>query len=227
MASYFALVQKIYGTPSGRDRDKTYVHVIRSARTFSGTFQELLLLAPWNDPAHNDYAIAITDVEHNAIRSGAFPLTWGPGSLPKWQWNGAERGSWVDPEDDQSAWQAGVPIPDDRWIVRIFDLTPGHPQAIQIGSEDMDEDPVLIERWLKLFNPDDTPSNTNAQDQKTEIGNKRMIFDFSNGEASFSVDPSVVGRIVFGTNHQYRLIGPADEDRYEVNIWGRVLRAVD
>ena len=76
MASYFAVIQKIYRAPSGRNRDKTYVHIIQGARTFSGTFQELLLMAPWNDPL-NDYVVEITQAEHTAIQNGSFPLTWG------------------------------------------------------------------------------------------------------------------------------------------------------
>ncbi len=227
MSSYFAVVQKVYRRPSGRERDKTYVHIIQGARTFGGTFQELLLLAPWNDSTDNSYIIEITEAEFNAIQNDSFPLTWGTGNLPKWQWNLAtvERGSWIDPEDDTSTWQLDVPIPDDRWIVRIYDLTPGHPQAVQLGSEDFDEDVANVTRFLKLFNPDDTPNGTNAQDQKTEIAGKQMIFDFSNGEASFEVARDRVGRISFGTDHQYRVVGPAGESSYTAFIYGRVLRA--
>ena len=227
MSSYFSIVQKISQRPNGRDLNKTYVHVIHGARTFGGTFQELLLLAPWNDPTSNSYVIEITEAEHVAIQNDSFPLTWGVGSLPKWQWNTvvSERGSWIDPEDDTSTWQLNVPIPDDRWIVRIYDRTPGHPQAIQLGREELDEDPVNVVRFLKLFNPDDTPNSTNEQDQKTEIGGKLMIFDFANGEAQFDVARDQVGQVNFGTNHRYRIVGPAGEENYTAVIYGRVLRA--
>ncbi len=228
MTAWFAVVQRVWPHAAGRDKDKTYVHIIQGARTYGGTFAELILLAPWNDPTINDYIIEITEAEHSSIQNGSFPLLWdGNANLPKWQWNTStvERGSWSDPEDDTSTWTAGVPIPDDRWIVRIFDRTPGHPQAVQIGTEDMDEDPAQIERFLKLFNPDDTPNGTNAQNQKTEIADKRMIFDFTAGEANFFVDPSAVGAIDFPTNGTYRVIGPAGENFYRANIFGRVLRA--
>ena len=154
-------------------------------------------------------------------------MHWGTATLPKWQWNTgtSERGSWLDPEDDTSAWQNNVAIPDDRWIVRIYDRDPGDPAAIHLGTEEFDEDVTNVTRWLKLFNSDDTPNGTNAQNQKTDIAGKHMIFDFTNGETTFEVARNGAGNIEFGTSPKYRIIGPAGETSYRAMIFGRVLRA--
>ena len=209
---------------AGRDLDKTYVHIIQSARTHSGTFQELLQLAPWNDPQVNVYAVEITKPEFNAIQNGSFPLTWGKANLPKWQWNGTERGSWSDAEDDQSTWQTNTPIPDDRWIVKIYDRDPGDPQVVHLGIEELDEDPINVTRFLKLFNPDDSPNNTNAQDQKIVMGDRQMIFSFSGGEATFEVARDKIGNVKLSTDHRYRVVGPTGEMSYLARVFGRVLR---
>lgn len=226
MPSFFAVIQKVYSHPGGRDRNKSYVQVLQGARTFGGTFAELLNLAPWNDPTSNDYAIEITQAEHTAILNGSFPLTWGTPNLPKWQWNTvtSERGSWSDPEDNTSTWQLNVPIPDDRWIVRIYDIDPTNPAAVHLASEELDEDVTDVVRFLKLFNSDDTPNGTNAQNQKTSIAGHRMIFDFTAGVTSFSISRTRVGIIDFPTNHEYRVMGPGGEASYVAQIFGRILR---
>ncbi len=227
MSKYVAKVQKVYRHQSGRDSDKTYVHIIHGVKSFGGTFQELLLLEPWNDPTYKDYLVEITKAEFDSIQNRSFPLTWGPANLPKWQWNAttAERGSWADPEDDTSAWQPNVPIPDDRRIVRIWDRPSGDVGAVHLGTEDLVEDSTNVTRFLKLYSQDDVPLTTNAQDQMTEIAGKMMIFSFTNGEAPLIVARDRTGVIEFGTNHEYKVVGPNGETFYQVRIFTPVLRA--
>lgn len=224
MSSYFAVVQKVYQHLSGRDRDKAYVHVIGGARTFGGTFEELLQLAPWNDPDYNDYAVEITEAEHQAIQNGFFPLTWGTASLPKWQWNGSERGSWSDPEDEGSMWRSGVPISDDRWIVKIYDKEPSAPSAVHVAADEFVEGDGDMTRYVKLFNSDGTASKTNAQDQRVNIAGRRMVFDFTRGVTTLQVSCDQEGQIDFLTDHQYRVVGPNGENSYIATVCTRVLR---
>lgn len=224
MSCYFVVVQKVTDRLCGRNLDKKYAHVMCSARRDSRSFQDLVKLSPWNDSLFKEYLVEITQTEFEAIKDGSDPLTWGTPNQPKWQWNGSECGSWVNPTDDTSVWQPGVPIQDDRWIIRIYDRAPGDPQANHVGSEKMDESATLVTRWIKLFNPDDTPNITNEQDRKVDIGGQRMIFDFTNGETSLEISPERPGTVLLLTNHQYRVIGPSGEMSYTANIYGRVLR---
>ncbi len=220
----------------GRNRDTTYVNVVSSARQIQESAGDYITnhpAHPWADPAFKEFIVDLTDQQAQDIRDGTNPLAWDDlHSLPRWQQRNDgsgstyEVGSWADPEDAQSAWQADTAIPDDRWIVRLYDGDPGVSGA-HIASLDLDEDSFSGEKTihLKLYTAADAPSGTNTQNQQTVIAGKLMVFDFTAGVTTFGIKTTTAGSITFPSNHAYKVIGPAAEDRVEFRIFGRSLEA--
>jgi hypothetical protein len=185
---------------------------------------------PWADSGYHEFIVDITDQEaadYRALNTEAF-FNDSMGNLPKWQQetDGSastySRGSFVDPEDDQSTFTADTALADDRWIIRLYDADPGT-TGIHTGSVDFDEgtgDQII---YMKLFNSDDTPSTTNAQNVKTPIGGKLMVFDFTAGVTTFSVSTAAVGTVSFRSDTRYRAVHPNNELFIEYRIFGRVL----
>ncbi len=217
----------------GRNLDKTYINVIASTRQLQETANDFITnnpTHPWADSQFREFIVDITSQQAEDIRDGTNPLTWGRASLPRWQQrtDGSgetyEPGSWADPEDDQSVWSTD-PLPDDRLIVRLYDDDPAG-SGEHLAALDLDEDSHSGEMtiYLKLFTPSDSPSGTNAQDQKTEIAGKLMIFDFTSGVTTFGIKTDTVGELKFPSNHQYRVIGPGDETFVQFRVFGRSLR---
>ncbi len=219
----------------GRNLNKTYVNVLSSVRQIQETASEFVTnnpTHPWADDQFKEFIVDLTYQQADDIRDGTNPLTWDDKyNVPRWQQQNdgsgstPSFGSWADPEDDQSVWSLATPIPDDRWIVRLYDGDPGA-SGVHIGALDLDEDSFGGEKtiYLKLFTADDTPSGTNAQDQKTEIAGVRMIFDFTSGVTIFGVDTVLAGQARFPSNHAYRVIGPSGEKEVLFNIFGRSIK---
>jgi hypothetical protein len=208
------------------------VNVVGSIRNISvdaATFVAQNPTHPWSDPGFREFIVDIPTNEAEAIQSGATTLfNDGRGNLPKWQQetDGSastySRGSFADPTDDQTAFTADLALPDDRWILRLYDADPGT-TGVHVGSLDFDEATGDQTIWMKLFDQDDVPSTTNAQNQKTPIAGKLMIFDFTNGVTTFGVSTATVGTIRFSSDARYRAIHPSNEAFIEYRIFGRVL----
>lgn len=229
--AWVAIVQRSRGK-CGRDSDKTYENVVYSVRqlkTDAPTFVAQNPAHPWVDPLYREYIVDIPTNVGEAIKSGVQPLFYdGMGNLPLWQnenegsASAYSPGSFADPEDNQSAFLAGVELGDDRWIIRLYDDDPAT-TGVHVGSLDFDEAPGEQTIYMKLFNSDDTPSATNVQDTKTEIGGKLMVFDFTNGVTTFGVSTNQVGVIQFQSDSRYRAIHPNGETRIFYRIFGRTL----
>ena len=219
----------------GRNTNKTYINVLANLRQLAdvdlATWLTNNAAHPWADPAFNEFLIELTEQEYLDFRDDVNPMfSDGQQNQPRWQQQTAgsgsakDFGSWSDPENSGSTWQANVPIPDNRWIIRIYDDDPTT-IGVHIAEEDLDEEKVtgFVVRYLKLFNSNDIPSNTNAQNQKTEIAGKQMIFDFTAGVTTFNVSTMVPGLINFPSNHEYRVVGPSGEKAVMWRIFGRTL----
>ena len=156
----------------GRDQNKTYENVVASVRsiaTDANTFVAQNPTHPWSDPGFKEFIVDITDEQGEDVRSGVNPLfVDGLGSLPRWQQETEGSGStyapgsFADPEDDQSVFTADVALPDDRWIVRLYDNDPGT-TGVHVGSLDFEEGTGDQTIYMKLFSSDDVPSATNVQ----------------------------------------------------------------
>ena len=226
MASFFLVVQKSFPN-AGRNLNLTYVNVVTGARSDGRTFANLILLAPWNDPQFPEFIVEITEQEFDDIQSGVIPLfSDGISSQPRFQQrvtgtgSTSELGSWSDPTDNTSTWQPNTPISDDRWILRTYDADP-LTTGVQIASDQLEEGTGRKVYFLRLFNQNDVPSNTNAQNQLTIVGNIKMIFDFTAGVTTFGVPTNAPGETTFPSNHFYRQTGPAGEKEFKVEVFGR------
>lgn len=223
----------------GRNRNLTYVNVLFQTRRLDGVASLSEWLTnnaghPWTDPTFNEFVIEITEAEFNQFQAEEFPFFHdGRTNKPKMQQqfatSGAPKslGAFADPTDAGNVFTVGAVLQDQRWIVRIYDEDPVmFPSANHIGHDEFDESETsaLAIRYLRLFDENDVPSSTNAQNQRAEIGGKLMDFDFFNGVASFQVDLSRAGEGIFPSNHQYRIVGPNGEDAYTWRIYGKVLR---
>ncbi len=202
---------------AGRNSNQTYVNVIRAVQPSDVPFASL-------PPAPaGEFFVEITQVQFDAIKlEGVFYE--GYGNLPRWQSDLTDLGSYADPTDSGTTFTADVQVSDPRWIIRIYNNSLRRAQD-HIAAEDLDEDDVSpsVTRYLRLFNADDTQSTTNAQDQRTEIGGKLMIFDFTNGDTDFNVALNQTGEIVFPSNGRYRIVGPGGENEVRWQIFGRTL----
>ena len=222
----------------GRDQDKTYINVLKSTRQITSdaaTWAAANPSHPWADPGFNEFIVDLTDQQAADINNGVNPLNWDTQNNPRWQQQFAGSGavpsfgSWADPAVE-SGWQADAPIPDDRFIVRIYtDIN----TTDQVASEEFDEAPGSVVRFVKLFNSDDTPSGTNAANQRVDIGGKMIDFDFGSsaepprpgaGVARLNFATDVSGRGQWDSNHRYKLTGPAGEKSYVWQVFGKTLR---
>ena len=224
--AFYIVVRKSYAG-AGRDRDKIYVNVVLKASTFRGTFAELLLLAPWNDPKSVDFAAEITKQEYDDFKNDVvLRFHHGLGNQPTLQYNTttAEFGSWVDPTDDATVWQPGVQISDDRFIVNIFDGNPlsngEHVALIQLDESNADKT-----MNFRLFNSDGTPNDTNENDKKINLGDKLITLSFTKGIASFKIAQNIGGVTGLNSDGTYHIVGPAGEEHFQVEIYANTLRA--
>jgi len=225
MVSFYLVVQKSFPN-AGRNLNQTYVNVVTGARSDGRAFASLILLAPWNDPQFPEFIVEITEQEYDDIQSGVTPLINDVINQPRLQQrvtgtgSTTELGSWSDPTDDTTTWQANITIPDDRWILRTYDADP-LTTGVQIASDQLSEGAGRQVYFLRLFNQNDVPSNTNAQNQLTIVGSIKMIFDFTAGITTFGVSTDIPGEATFPSNHFYRQIGPAGEKEFKVEVFGR------
>ena len=219
---------------AGRNQNKTYVNIPKNTRQIvsdAATFVADNPTHPWADPLFHEFIIDLTDQEAQDIRDGVTPLFHsGFQNEPLWQQQVATSaatkafGSFADPESAASVFTLGTPLDDDRLIIRLYDgdpLTTG----VHIAALDLDEGSDAGRKVInmRLFNPDDTPNLTNAQNQQTEIAGKLMIFDFTAGISDFGVNTNLTGGVDFPSNHRYRIIGPVSEDRVTFRVFGRTL----
>lgn len=139
MPALFAVVRRFYEN-AGRDEDETWINVIYDVRTDGRDFATLITLEPWSfgeghqhwlDKGYYDFIVELTQNQYNQAQANGLYHD-GNANLPMYQQqntgSGATTslGSWADPEDDLTAWNAITPIPDPRWILRIYE---GNPDA--------------------------------------------------------------------------------------------------
>lgn len=232
MPCWYAIVQKLR-PGCGRSQDKTYVNVVDRTGNSPDTFAAVIANPPWNNPENPEFIVEITQQEFYDFTNGTNPRYHSEfGNLPRWQQETAglkSFGSFADPQI-ASGFTVGLPLPDDRWIVRIFDGDPGV-AGVHIATLDLDEgqDAGRKVMYLKLYDENDIPSTTNAQNRKTEIAGKRMIFDFTSGVSTFGIktiiQPGGGGDVIFPSNHVYRVVGPSGESIFTAQIYGRDIEA--
>ena len=125
---------------------------------------------------------------------------------------------------------------DDRFRVRILDAATEVANVLEDEEFTADPDGIIktAERFIRVYREDDTPWNTNAANQRTEIGSKLIDFDFGNaadpplpaGFARFFVDiddskPGFCG--TFGSNHRYKIITPSGRNFYQWKKYSKVV----
>lgn len=248
MTAFVAVIERQRGGCS-RNQDLTYVHVVKNYDRLPGTDLAAWITAhpthPWNDTQFSEYVVELdTEAEYDTLAALGVNHQ-GRQNLPRWQQQAGNTGStkalgnYADPTDDQTTFTVGSNIPDDRFILRFYDDDPvAEPAAVQIGKEEFDETAATVTtRYIRLFDPTDTPINTNAGNQRTQVGPNLMDFDFgsshtpslSAGVTSFGVDISKTGNLYFRDNHRYRVFVPDDgspSGAYHAQIFGKVLRVV-
>lgn len=229
---HVAIVERLL-SGMGRNQNLTYVRVVTNTRALAvdaATFVSQNPTHPWADPVFREFIVDLTDQEAADIEDGTNPLTWNVGNQPRWQQetdgSGSTKsfGSFADPESAASAFTADVPVPDDRFIVRLYDGDPLG-AGVHIASLDLDEGQDAGRKVinLRLFSQNDVPSGTNAQNQLTEIAGKLMIFDFTAGITTFGVNTNLTGSVSFPSNHQYRVLGPGGEIQVNFRVFGTTL----
>lgn len=225
----------------GRNQNQTYINAMVGLRDLFGfvTLTDWIndpvnATHPWNDVLFNEFIIELTPQQFSDFEDDTVPLfSSGLFNLPRWQQQAtgtgqtADFGHWTDPTDSLTLWVAGVPIADPRWIVRVYDqdpvVNPG--TAVHLASEEFDEDTVTPTRgrFIRLFSANDTPNNTNAQNQRTTIGGKLMDFDFTAGVAPFNIAVNMTGKGEFPSNGEYRITGPGNETSYIWRVFGKTI----
>lgn len=227
---------------NGTAPNKTYVNVlIEVQRSNQSNWLLLLQNSGLGDPAFHRFAVEMTEAQYDLYNELESKYHDGHTNLPRWQHQTGESsqtlaiGSFADPESAASAFSAGVQIPDDRLIVRVYNENPGT-IGVHIPSEDLDESsvPGFVRRYLRLFTPADAPIGgavANAANVKTVIAGKNMIFDMGSshspallpGASSFEVPTTKAGTVLFPSSGSYRIVGPAGEKQVIWSIYGRRL----
>jgi len=227
----------------GRNIDQDHVHVVAGLRLIGkyatlADFVSAEPTHPWNNIQFNEYLVELTEAEHNTLNADGL-FHDGRGNLPKWQQQAGNTGStknfgnYADPTNSGSTFTVDVQLDDVRYIFKVYDDDPvAVPAANHIGFEEFDQSTGQeITRYLRLQNQNEVNINTNLANQRTHIGGKLMDFDFgsshipalSAGITSFRVSIDQTGKIIFGSNHRYRFVGPDGEEDYRAEIFGKVL----
>lgn len=227
--SFVAIVQKSY--PREGRTQSTYINIVRNIRLLDSSLADWIAANanhPWNDPEYVEFIVELTDAQTLLLRDDRFHD--GVPSQPKWQQrttgtgSATELGSWVDPTNSSTAWQADVPISDDRWILRVFD---GNPLGVgvHVARQQLDEDLGVGQSiiFFRLFNPDGTPSDRTELDSKVKIGKTRMILSFTNGVAMFAVKTDRPGVAELHASDAYRIDGPNNEKEFIAEVFGLAL----
>ena len=222
----------------GPRSNKTYVQVVNQARLIGNENETLDQYfaresnSVWLDPGENEYLIEVPKSVYDSIRDGTYPLFHdGYSNLPIWQQetdtsgSAASFGSFEDPEDKNSTFTRDQELPDDRFILRVWDEDPGQDgSAVNIHSEEVDEDRANpgIERYFKLYFADGTEVNRNVQNDKVNVDGRSLSLDWgtsadpalSPGVAKFVIWNEFTGTGAINSDGQYRLLGPNDESGY-------------
>lgn len=239
----------------GRNQNQTYVNVAVNKRELGNSnetlaqFQDREPSAAWFDPGYNEFAIEISADFYRdvGVEAGAvFPL-YHDGRLnqPRFQQQNTTTGdalalgSYADPTDAGTAFTADQELPDDRFLIRIYDDDPiTNPSANILEFEEFTADPTgvtkIAERFIRVFDASDTPLNTNAADQRVQIGDKLVDFDFGSaadpalpaGIARFFIDisqdsPGNIG--TFTSNGRYKVITSSGQDFYQWRKYTKVI----
>lgn len=253
-----ALFAKVWKSYPEADRmgNSTYVNVVRSLHdTRPRTWAEDIARSedPWNVPASNEFIIELTEQQYGLLNASHGMFHDGFINLPKVQqrvaWNGGARpptelGSYADPADDASAWSANVnvPIPDDRFRLRVYDAhSGGTPTGNPLSAVELIEGVASGRKlyYMAVFESDDVQVGWNNVRQ-TDIGSRGFSFPFGSshlaaeGEAldagvtSFGVPTNDTGVAVLNSSGLYKLYGFVDGQEeplagFTVRIRGRDL----
>ena len=232
----------------GPRENRTYVDVAIEARIIGNTNETLAQYqarepdSVYFDPQNDEFLIEIAESFFNDIQSGAEPLFHdGFLNLPLWQQENATTGdplslgSYSDPEDRLSTFQPNVSLPDDRFVLRVYDKDPvADGTAVNIGSEEFFEDSVntTVERFWRLFDKDENPINRNAANDRLLIDGYWLDIDWgssdslSAGVARFFVSVEATAQTEFKSDAGYRVLGPDQETSYSWIVYTKTLRAV-
>ncbi|MGI9490493.1 MAG: hypothetical protein ACR2RF_32290 [Geminicoccaceae bacterium] len=232
----------------GPRENKTYVNVAPQSRIIGSTDETLDQYqarepdSVWFDPGNNEFLIEISKTLYNDIQSGTFPLLHdGYSNLPVWQQQNTisgdalSLGSYDNPEDSNSAFVVDRALPDDRFILRIYDKDPvTDGTAVNIGSEEFLEDKTTttVERFLRLFQADETPVNRNVADDRLFIDGAWLDLDWGSsdglgaGVARFFSSVEFTGEGTFSSDAGYQVLGPTDETRYTWTVYTKTLNVV-
>lgn len=246
MSVYVAVIERQRGGCS-RNQNLTYVDVVKGFDILPGADLAAWITAhpthPWNDTQFEDYVVELdNEAEYDTLTALGVDHA-GLDNLPRWQQQAGNTGStkalgsYADPTDDQTTFTEGNNIPDDRFILRMYDDDPvAEPSAVHIGTEEFDETAdTVVTRYIQLFDQDDDAITTNAGNQRTEISGNLMDFDFgsshapslSAGVTSFGVDISAGGNLWFRDDRRWRVFVPDDgspSGAYHAQIFTKVLR---
>lgn len=180
-------------------------------------------------PPSGFFFIEITQQVFDDVRSGTTPKFWdGLSNLPRLQAQPGvsfQFGSYADPTDDQTTFTVDVPIPDDRYVVKIYTnaLRSNH-----IATETITEDatPGNVTRYLTIYQSDGTTVATELDTLNTiyQMNNALWEFDFNNGEATFEVKTEPGGQSRIRSDNTLKHQGPAGEDECIFNIASTFLR---
>lgn len=190
-----------------------YKNVVVTARkNTSGTFADLILQAPWNDPQNNEQAGEITEARYSLLQDTAALFYDNFPTLPRIQYSSIpvalndRLGSYADPTDDQSVFTKNVEIADPRPEItfRFPDQT-GHTQGVDWaapGGADPIVGDVLLFRDEKTTGETDPrvkiriegPAGWNST-KRFDFGSVPMAVPFTGGVGTFLVDTLTAGRV--------------------------------
>ena len=232
----------------GPRQNRTYVHVAKQGRIIGTTSETLSQYqardptAVWFDPENNEFLIEITESRYNEIQDGSFELFYGGFSnMPIWQQQFAQTGaalslgSFEDPENNSTTFTVDQPLPDDRFILRVYDKDPvANGDAVNISTEEFFEDTVntTVERFFRLFDSDQNPINRNAANDRLLIDGYYLDLDWgssdnlSAGVARFFVNREVPSESTLTSDSGYQILGVDDAVGYTWTVYTKTIRAI-
>lgn len=246
----YCLVCERERAEQGPRQNQTYVNVAARRQQIGNqneTLAEYQARAPsaeWFDPGNNEFLIEILKTLYDDIGSDAFPLFHdGFRNLPYWQQQEESAfsggvltlGSYEDPTDSTSTFTEGTSLPDDRFILRVYDKDPVNDNtAVNLAEEEFQEagegDAKSVERFLRLFRDDGSPVNRNVANDRIFVDGYWLDLDWGSsdnlgaGVARVFMSIGFTGQGHFRSDAGYRVLGPNDEDCYQWTVYTKTLQ---
>lgn len=208
----------------GRDSDRTYSNVVVGVQSSPATREQIVEHPEWSKPDAPEFAVILTPEQFSDLQTFDAKFHHDHANLPRYQQrearNGADAvlGSHLDPTDPGSFFSPGESLPDDRYVVKVFD------EDGQLSRESLNQRTIgsFVPRHIQIFDGDQ-PADFQGK-QLVSISGKQLLLDFEPGAiAEILISTERAGEVHFSSDSRFRVMGVQGEGSIIWQVFGRTL----